>query len=87
MNLYHIQVTASGRGQKSFVWVELLRGDRPDEIVASVLAKGFGLPMAGHNKTGMKANILAIQIIERQLKKLNMVGRIDSYYITQVHVR
>ena len=35
----------------------------------------------------MKRNILQMQTIERQLKKLSIVSKIDSYYLSQVRVR
>ena len=34
-----------------------------------------------------EGNILTMQIIKLQLKKLNMIGLINSYYISQVRIR
>ena len=61
--------------------------DCPDEIVSLVLAKGYVLTWAGTNRGIMKQNILSMQIIERPLKKLGMVRKVDSYYLSQLHVR
>ena len=57
------------------------------KIVQSILAKGASLPWAENDTIVMKRNILQMQTIERQLKKLSIVSKIDSYYLSQVRVR
>ena len=63
------------------------RYNRPDELVACVLAKGTSLPTAGNDDSVMKQNILVLLTIERDLKKIGCIAKIDSFFISQIRVR
>ena len=63
------------------------RYNRPDELVACVLSKGTSLPIAGHDDSVMKQNILVLLTIERDLKKFGCVAKIDSFFISQIRLR
>ena len=52
------------------------RYNRPDKLVACVLAKGTSLPTAGNDDSVMKQNILVLLTIERDLKNSAVLQRL-----------
>ena len=60
---------------------------RPNELVSATLARGTNSEFAGDDDSIMKANILAYQRIARELKKLAMSHRIDTFYISSIKLR
>ena len=60
---------------------------RPQEVSASILAKGQRMKKAGECMKTSKANMLLMLEIRRDLRKLALEHKIDAFYIKTISIK